>query len=217
MRLREIGYENLIVGLTGASFDDEIEEFLMHGADVVFSKPFTIHSMSALIDHADACGFHSQQDVKYQVNFDKLVVKKWTPRKSILRTSFSTDSIFNLPIRLSQTSGVESEFSFVTQHHLTSSEEANTNSLRNALNSYDDNSRTDVEHQKAQVLNNLYLSDNDSAEKPVLSNEKSLYSSNLHSRLGSPIILNDYQNFKPTSRNAEDYQIDIGLLPSNSM
>ena len=98
-----MGYENLIVGLTGLSFDDQVDEFLNCGADSVFSKPFTKEQMSGLVQHLRRKGYRSNPNLKWKIEGKKLVkhrlgrrpsVRMNTPRSgsSNLTTSFSNSN-----------------------------------------------------------------------------------------------------------------------------
>ncbi len=48
-RLREVGYRNLIVGLTGNVADDDKKAFILAGADLILSKPLKIEELDALM------------------------------------------------------------------------------------------------------------------------------------------------------------------------
>jgi CheY-like chemotaxis protein len=98
--LRSRGYNKLVVGLTGSAFDDEVNEFLQHGADVVFSKPFTAQCMNALIDHIEKHGYLSDTQVKYIVMNDELI-----PKRSLTATSTTTTSITTTNNNISSASG----------------------------------------------------------------------------------------------------------------
>lgn len=40
--IREIGYDGVIIGVTGNAMDEDIREFISSGADLVLPKPFDI-------------------------------------------------------------------------------------------------------------------------------------------------------------------------------
>jgi DNA-binding response OmpR family regulator len=58
--LRESGFCNLIIGLTGNVFDDDVLEFRMAGANVVLSKPLRLTTLQSLIRFVDAEGCKSR-------------------------------------------------------------------------------------------------------------------------------------------------------------
>ena len=41
-RIREGGFRNLIAGVTGNILEDDVEEYLQAGADIVFGKPMKL-------------------------------------------------------------------------------------------------------------------------------------------------------------------------------
>ena len=53
-RLRSLGYEGLIVGLTGNGHDDDISAFKGHGADFVIVKPMKIQELVRIINLCSA-------------------------------------------------------------------------------------------------------------------------------------------------------------------
>jgi len=54
--LREFGFENIVMGLTGNTLQDEMDEFEGAGADVVLPKPMTIKALDILIQYVMAQG-----------------------------------------------------------------------------------------------------------------------------------------------------------------
>ena len=58
-QLREAKYANLIVGLTGAALDSEVNEFLGSGADLVLTKPLRQGHLLGLIAYTRSAGYHS--------------------------------------------------------------------------------------------------------------------------------------------------------------
>ena len=71
--LRKDGYNCFIIGLTGASFDDEISEFLAAGVDLVLPKPFTAGYMNALTGHFSQHGNLSKSGVKWREQYGRIV------------------------------------------------------------------------------------------------------------------------------------------------
>ena len=47
--IRAVGYTGLIFGVTGNSFDDQIELFKSKGADMVFTKPLNMKELHEAI------------------------------------------------------------------------------------------------------------------------------------------------------------------------
>eukprot|EP01041_Mallomonas_annulata_P001981 gene1981-3856_t len=68
-RLRELGYNKLIIGLTGNAMEDDVETFLAAGADVVFTKPMKLEQLNMLFAHIQKKG-------NVTVGGDKLYVVK---------------------------------------------------------------------------------------------------------------------------------------------
>jgi DNA-binding response OmpR family regulator len=58
-KLRQMGYHNLIVGLTGNAFDDDRKAFIYAGTDLVLSKPLKADQLDALIKFIHATGAQS--------------------------------------------------------------------------------------------------------------------------------------------------------------
>jgi CheY-like chemotaxis protein/two-component sensor histidine kinase len=59
-KLRNLGYEFLIIGLTGNVMDEDMNEFFKAGADYVLMKPLKIKEMYNLIDFIKNNGFISK-------------------------------------------------------------------------------------------------------------------------------------------------------------
>lgn len=59
-RLREGGFKNLIVGVTGNIMADDIAEYLRAGADIVFGKPLKMSMLNLLLRHVREEGSLSQ-------------------------------------------------------------------------------------------------------------------------------------------------------------
>ena len=55
--LRESGFDNLIVGVTGNVLEDDVREFMATGADIVISKPMRLGTLDALVRFVEAEGF----------------------------------------------------------------------------------------------------------------------------------------------------------------
>jgi CheY-like chemotaxis protein len=61
-KLRELGYKNLIIGLTGTADTIEINEFIQYGADYVLTKPMDSRKMKLLIAFIKSYGTNRPQD-----------------------------------------------------------------------------------------------------------------------------------------------------------
>jgi len=49
--IRELGYDKVILGLTGNTLDEELVEFEQAGADHVLKKPLIIQHLDIILDH----------------------------------------------------------------------------------------------------------------------------------------------------------------------
>lgn len=58
--LRELGYPNMIIGLTGNSIEGELQDFSLVGADLVLTKPLRPKALDLLLDHFRTQGVQSQ-------------------------------------------------------------------------------------------------------------------------------------------------------------
>ena len=61
-KLRELGYKNLIIGITGTVDPNEINEFIQNGADYVLTKPMDNHKIKLLITFIKSYGTHRPQN-----------------------------------------------------------------------------------------------------------------------------------------------------------
>jgi CheY-like chemotaxis protein len=57
--IRAAGYQHLIIGVTGNSLEDELDEFIAAGADLVIVKPLKNQSLEMLLGFVQAHGFDS--------------------------------------------------------------------------------------------------------------------------------------------------------------
>jgi len=57
--LRERGYNQLILALTGNVMDNDIHEFLVAGADTVLAKPLRCEVLNQVMDYVSKNGFTS--------------------------------------------------------------------------------------------------------------------------------------------------------------
>ena len=58
-RLREMGYENLIFGLTGNTLQAELDAFRNEGANLVLTKPLQIGQLDLLLRYINRKGLKS--------------------------------------------------------------------------------------------------------------------------------------------------------------
>jgi CheY-like chemotaxis protein len=73
--LRGLSYNNLIIGVTGNSVCDDIDEFYKNGANYVFTKPFTKENLDSLYNFIKINSFSSR---KNQVIINDNNVLKWS-------------------------------------------------------------------------------------------------------------------------------------------
>ena len=73
--LRGMGYQGLIVGITGNGLQQDIDHYLENGADYVFIKPFTKSNLLALMDFIKREGYESKDDT---VIVDNNGVLEWS-------------------------------------------------------------------------------------------------------------------------------------------
>ena len=55
-----MGFRNLIVGVTGNMLDDDVDEYLKAGADIVLAKPLKLDLLQTLLNHVHAQGSNSK-------------------------------------------------------------------------------------------------------------------------------------------------------------
>jgi CheY-like chemotaxis protein len=54
-----MGYDKLIIGVTGSALDTDIQEFEAAGADMVFAKPVNMESLNQLLEYCSEEGYQS--------------------------------------------------------------------------------------------------------------------------------------------------------------
>jgi CheY-like chemotaxis protein len=62
--LRALGYKNLIIGITGNSLSDDVNEFNKSGIDYLFTKPFKKEQMNSLWDLIEKNGLKSKDNCR---------------------------------------------------------------------------------------------------------------------------------------------------------
>ena len=65
--IRALGFDKLIVGVTGNAMEDDVAAFLAAGADTVFTKPLKLQQLIMLFKHVDLHGSRSQADRKLRI------------------------------------------------------------------------------------------------------------------------------------------------------
>jgi CheY-like chemotaxis protein len=75
--IRRDGYRRLIIGVTGNSLEDELDEFIAAGADLVIVKPLKNQSIEMLLGFIQTNGFDSAHGYRiHQVGKEFI----WVPR-----------------------------------------------------------------------------------------------------------------------------------------
>lgn len=87
--LRKIGYAKLIIGVTGNSMEDEIQDFLRAGADLVITKPMKASMLEQLLYLVLQSGCTSYADKRLQVLDNSIV---WIHRKLSRSSSLTSDA-----------------------------------------------------------------------------------------------------------------------------
>jgi CheY-like chemotaxis protein len=71
--LRNLGFPNLIVGVTGNALDDDVQAFITAGADIVFYKPLRIGKLTTLLEYIQQNGFKSDSTTALNINEDVFI------------------------------------------------------------------------------------------------------------------------------------------------
>ena len=50
--IRSLGFEGLIIGVSGNVFEEDVEHFIESGADAVYAKPLKIDILKGILDHS---------------------------------------------------------------------------------------------------------------------------------------------------------------------
>jgi len=75
-RLREGGFKNLVVGVTGNVLEDDVAEYLQAGADIILGKPMKINVLGMVFRHVEESGYTSQPGMTLVEHSNRL---KWLP------------------------------------------------------------------------------------------------------------------------------------------
>ena len=63
-KLRQGGYKNLVIGVTGNILDDDVVEYLAAGADMIMGKPVKVGLLRLLMQYMLENGVHSRPDMQ---------------------------------------------------------------------------------------------------------------------------------------------------------
>lgn len=70
--LRQRNYEGIIIGLTGDAMDEDVENFMSSGADIVMVKPLSVPQLNLILSHLSEHGFdHTANMEGYKKNGNK--------------------------------------------------------------------------------------------------------------------------------------------------
>jgi CheY-like chemotaxis protein len=64
LAIRELGYNRIIVGITGNALDDDVARFMKAGIDFVFFKPFRDDQLRVLLEYISTHGNTTSEKVK---------------------------------------------------------------------------------------------------------------------------------------------------------
>ena len=48
-KIRALGFQGIVIAVTGNALPEDVEDFLVHGADAVMPKPFDINGFKTLV------------------------------------------------------------------------------------------------------------------------------------------------------------------------
>ena len=74
--MREGGYTNLVVGVTGNVLDDDVMEYEDAGADIIMGKPVRMNVLSTILRHVVHNGPVSRPGMTLVVDRDVMVWRK---------------------------------------------------------------------------------------------------------------------------------------------
>ena len=83
MSLRNLGYNHLIIGITGCAFDDERLTFLKAGVDCILTKPINVTLLNLLLQFISVNGIQSHYKQKEIIYFDESHKIKWIKLSTI--------------------------------------------------------------------------------------------------------------------------------------
>lgn len=66
--LRQRDFNNIIIGVTGNSLEEELQEFLAAGANLVFTKPLVSDTLDSLLQffHVHGCTIKADYKLLYE-------------------------------------------------------------------------------------------------------------------------------------------------------
>ena len=71
--LRGLGYNRLIIGVTGNGLEKDVEEFYQSGADHIFIKPFSKGNMELIFDFVKKNSYERKEGMRIVKNDKELV------------------------------------------------------------------------------------------------------------------------------------------------
>ena len=78
--LRSNGYNKLIIGVTGCALEDDLDEYVQSGADLLVVKPMSMATLNCILSYVEEHGTDSRREFKLKLICDKLVwvSRAWT-------------------------------------------------------------------------------------------------------------------------------------------
>eukprot|EP01041_Mallomonas_annulata_P011253 gene11253-23539_t len=83
--IRGLGFNKLIVGLTGNAMDDDVNEFLAAGVDVVFTKPMKIQQLHMLFAYINTNGNGTVGEQKLRIVGNRLKEKFFFKYRPVIK------------------------------------------------------------------------------------------------------------------------------------
>ena len=79
--MRQNGYRNIIIGITGNVLEDDVMQYLRAGADMVLAKPLKMSQLNLVLRHVQEYGSYSSPDMKLVEVFGRL---DWVPKYAVV-------------------------------------------------------------------------------------------------------------------------------------
>eukprot|EP01036_Dinobryon_divergens_P035677 gene35677-46277_t len=76
--LRQEGYRNIIVGVTGNVLEDDLKEYLAAGADFVIGKPLKMHQLDKVLRHVRETNTLSNPGMRLMESSNRLEWANWS-------------------------------------------------------------------------------------------------------------------------------------------